>query len=354
MHIIKTKDLVGNEILAKPVVSKTDVVLICKGTVLKKDYIPKLCELGIDFVVVEDLYREDFSLDADVLSREVFENTRSVVKNLLEQHVYKQSRGLAKLCDVAEEIIQNILLEKELLEKVTEIRQKSTDLYSHSINVCALSTLLALKLSMDKKKVEEVAKGSILHDVGLRYISVEYENIEIEEMEPLDAKEFKKHVIYGYEAVREDEWLSDLPKKIILHHHETSDGGGYPFKMKSNRTSEEIKVVAVCDAFDRKISGIGCKKASVQEIIEYFRIQRNREFDAKIADAFVNIVALYPVGTKVYTSEGEVAFVIKQNKEFTDRPVLMIIEDKNGEPISPPRELDLLKALNVFINERKA
>lgn len=351
MHIVKTKDLMGNEILAKHVVSKTDTVLISKGTVLKKDYIPKLKELGIDFVVVEDQLITDLSIDIDIIRREVFENTRSAVKNLLEQHVYKQSRGLSKLCDIAEEIIQSILSEKELLEKLTEIRQESTDMYSHSINVCALSTLLALKLNMDMKKVEEIAKGSILHDVGLRYISVEYQNIDLLEMLPTDAKEFKKHVIYGYEAVREDEWLSDISKKIILHHHETSDGTGYPFKMKSNRTSDEIKVVAVCDAFDRKLSGIGCRRSSVHEIIEYFRIQRNREFDSKIVDILIGIVALYPVGTKVFTNEGEVGFVIKQNKDFTDRPILMIIEDKNGEPVSPPRELDLLKALNTFIRE---
>lgn len=351
MHIVKTKDLMGNEILAKHVVSKTDAILICKGTVLKKDYIPKLSELGIDFVVVEDQIAEDLSLDMEVLQKDVFENTKSVVKNLLEQHVYKQSRGLSKLCDISEEIIQNILSEKMLLERLTEIRQESTDMYSHSINVCALSTLLALKLSFDRKKVEEIAKGSILHDIGLRYISVEYENVELTEMQPNDAKEYKKHVIYGYEAVREDEWLSDLSKKIILHHHETSDGTGYPFKLKSNRTSEEIKVVAVCDAFDRKLSGIGCKKVSVQETIEYLKIHRNSEFDSKIVDVIISIVALYPVGTKVYTNEGEVGFVIKQNKDFTDRPILMIIEDKDGELVSPPRELDLLKALNTFIRE---
>lgn len=349
MHIVKTKDLVGNEILAKHVLSKTDVVLISKGTVLKKDYIPKLCELGIDFVVVEDQITEDLSVEADVLKKEVFENTKSVVKNLLEQHIYKQSRGLSKLCNVAEDIIENILSEEELLERLTEIRQESTDMYSHSVNVCALATLLSLKLNLDRKKVEEIAKGSILHDIGLRYITVEYENIDILEMEPNDAKEFKKHVIYGYEAVREDEWLSDLSKKIILHHHESSDGNGYPFKMKSNRTSEEIKIVAVCDSFDRKLSGIGCKKATVHETIEYFKIQRNREFDAKIVDMLISIVALYPVGTKVHTNEGEVGFVIKQNKEFTDRPILMIIQDKKGEPVAPPRELDLLKSLNVFI-----
>ena len=349
MHIVKTKDLVGNEILAKHIVSKTDVVLISKGTILKKDYIPKLSELGIDFVVVEDQILEDLSIEADVLKKEVFENTKSVVKNLLEQHVYKHSRGLSKLCDVAEDIIENILSEEALLERLAEIRQESTDMYSHSVNVCALSTLLALRMNFDRKKVEEIARGSILHDIGLRYVSVDYENIELTDMDPNDVKEYKKHVIYGYEAVRECEWLTDLSKKIILHHHEASDGSGYPFKMMSNRTADEIKIVAVCDAFDRKLSGIGCKKISVHENIEYFRIQRNREFDAKVIDMFISMVALYPVGTKVFTNEGEIGFVIKQNKEFTDRPILMIIQDKNGEPVAPPRELDLLKSLNVFI-----
>ncbi len=48
-------------------------------------------------------------------------------------------------------------------------------------------------------------------------------------MIPEDALEYKKHTIYGYSSIQEEEWLTDVVKEIILLHHEQIDGNGFPF-----------------------------------------------------------------------------------------------------------------------------
>ena len=67
------------------------------------------------------------------------------------------------------------------------MRNLSTDMYTHCINVCALSTIMALRLKMSERQVRNISIGAILHDIGLRYIKVPYMNTNETYMNTKDA-----------------------------------------------------------------------------------------------------------------------------------------------------------------------
>lgn len=351
MHVINTKDLKGNEILAKDIVNNSDIVLICKGTVLKKEYKIKLLQLGIESVIIKDQIDSGKYAYLSEEKLNIIDSTKSLVKNLIEQHIYRDTINITKLCDTIQSIITDMICEDEIFEQIINVKQESADLYTHSVNVCILSTLVALKLKLAAEKVLDIARGSMLHDIGLRYVTTVYENVNIDLLSEKARKEYKKHVLYGYEAVANLVTLSAGSKKIILHHHETFDGKGFPFRLKGDRMPYEAKIVAVCDAFDRKRTGIGETKTKINEIIEYLKIHKNILYDDDLVELLLSIVAVYPIGTKVLTNENKIGIVIRQNKSFSERPVVMLIEDDRGMPINPPREMDLLKVLNVYIKD---
>ena len=107
---------------------------------------------------------------------ETTNNSRKVVKNVLEKHIYKHNQDLKILGLEAERIIESVLSEPEVINNITEIRNLSTDMYTHCINVCSLSTIMALRLKMSDKQVKNVSMGAMLHDIGLRYIKTPYMN----------------------------------------------------------------------------------------------------------------------------------------------------------------------------------
>lgn len=65
----------------------------------------------------------------------------------------------------------------------------------------------------------------------------------------------------------------------------------------------------------------------------------------------MNFTAVYPVGTHVMTNEGEIGVVIGQNKNFQDRPILRIIQDKDGKMIKKEVIKNLVKIQNLFIEK---
>ncbi len=348
MKLEKVKNLTGGECLGKPIVLGINQMLMYEGTYLKKEYIDKLMELGIEEVYIFENDVPDEKPD-EIIKEEVRTVCKEKVKAVLEKHIYKDNFGLSEISDTAEEIIENILEKEEVIEKVYEIRERSADIYDHCVSVCALSILTALKMNMPQNIVYDLGIGSLIHDLGLRYISVPYTNIPIDSLSPENLFEYKKHTVYGFSSVEKESWMSDVAKKILLFHHERLDGSGFPLKLKN--ISTENRIVSVCDTFDELICGIGCERVKVQEAIEYLKTYKDVYFDGKVIDIFLDFIAAYPSGTKVRTNEGEIGMVIGQNEHFTERPILRMLFDKDGNAYKKKVIINMVEVHHIFIEE---
>lgn len=344
----KIDDLVGNEVVAKPLMTWDYQIILPEGATIRPDYIQKLKELGI----IEVWIKEESSISNNeivILKNEVESTVKQKVKDILERHTYHNNEELIELSATAEDIVCSIVEEEKVVERIYDIRQRSADLYEHSVSVCSMAILTALKMNLEKEKISEIGVGCLLHDIGLRYETISFSNIRVEDMNERDQSEYKKHPVYGYNALRDEKWLSETSLKIILFHHERLDGAGYPIKTRD--IPLECRIVNVCDAFDEMICGIGCERAKVYEAIEYLKNFKNTKFDDKIVDMFLSFTAVYPIGTHIITNEGEVGIVIRQNKGFQDRPVIRIIRDKNDMELRKEVIKDLVKVHNIFIEK---
>ncbi|MDE6220226.1 MAG: HD domain-containing protein [Lachnospiraceae bacterium] len=284
-----------------------------------------------------------------ILRDDVEEQVKSKIKDILEMHIYQQTEGLEKIADAAQSVITDILEEEEVVEKVYDVKERSADIYEHSLQVCTIATLISLKLGLTKKQVYDVSIASLIHDLGLRYLVVRYEDQDINLLPARDQEEYKKHPIYAYTAIKNETWLSDTAKEIVMNHHEKKDKSGYP--LGTDLVSRMTQIVGVCDEFDELICGIGKSRVRVHEAINNIRNYSGIWYDSDIVDAFLQLIAVYPFGSKVRTNRGEIGIVMRQNLHFPERPVLRIVEDKYGQAIHAELVVDLIKDTTVVIQE---
>lgn len=392
MKLVTVEDLREGDIIASDVLLEDYTVVLSKGTVIKTQYIDKLRELEVFTVYIEERQEKEevktppkLSVTAKkteeklpvtptstaktpapqtppqkktkklsmekvtILRDDVEEQVKNKIKDILEMHIYQQTEGLQKIAETAQNIITDILEEEEVVEKVYDVRERSADIYEHSLQVCTIATLIALKLGMNKKQVYDISVGSLIHDLGLRYLVVRYEDQDINLLPAKDQEEYKKHPIYAYTAVKNETWLSDNAKDIILNHHERKDKSGYP--LGTDLVSRMTQIVGVCDEFDELICGVGKARVRVHEAINNIRNYSGIWYDSDIVSAFLQLIAVYPVGSRVKTNRGELGIVMRQNPHFPERPVLRIIEDKYGQAIHAEIIVDLIKDTSVVIQQ---
>lgn len=340
----------GNETLAKDIISEYDTLLMPVGTCLKKEYVEKLKELHVDYIYVEDELAEGVE-DKEITENMIKEQCQEIVKKTLERYIQGGNQELERLKEVAQEIVYDLLEQPEIMFNMSGVRQRIESAYSHSVNVCALSVFLGLRMNLSERKIHEIAVGSLLHDIGYNNVTVNFKNRKYEELSEKEKKEMKMHVVYGFSDVEYETWVSKEAKEIILNHHERVDGSGYPMHLTGDRMRIGTKIVAVCDEFDRLVYGNFSIPMKVHEAIEYIVAQAGTKFDLTVVKIFNESVAAYPNGTMIITNDDELGIVLRQNQNYPTRPVIRLIKNKNGEKYKDWVEKNLKREFTLFIKD---
>jgi putative nucleotidyltransferase with HDIG domain len=125
---------------------------------------------------------------------------------------------------------------------------KETSGGGHSRRVAQFALLAANELALSKDAKLNIEYAAILHDVGKLCIADAILNKE-EALTDNEWKIIKKHPVIGYNMLRDIPFLKEAAK-LILHHHERYDGGGYPQGLHMKTIPLGARLIAVADAFD--------------------------------------------------------------------------------------------------------
>ena len=346
MKTISVSELTGGEYLAKPVKLEDNQTLFYEGTCLYMKHIEALVSANISEVVIFEPTVLS-PREKKVIREQLKTDCSRKMRNVMEQYV-TYDNSIKEISETANEIVEDMFSREEVVDRVYDIRERNADLYDHSVMVASLSILTALKMNLSQWEVYDIGVGSLLHDMGLRYLSTPYQDVDVEkEFDPESLFEYKKHTLYGFSSVEKETWMSNESKKIILFHHERLDRSGFPFKQIVMPIG--VRIVAIADAFDDILCGIGVKRGNVRQALEYIRNGKDKLFEGRIVDYFLEFIAAYPVGTTVVTNKGDEAIVIEQNEHFTDRPKIRLIKDHTGKPYEDEKLIDLLENDDISI-----
>jgi GAF domain-containing protein len=100
----------------------------------------------------------------------------------------------------------------------------------------------------------------------------------------------KRHPAAGVDIVGPIEFLEQV-KRVILHHHERYDGGGYPDGLSGEEIPAGARILAVVDAYNSMISERPYRGAmSREEALEELRRSSGSQFDPKVVEKFIEVV----------------------------------------------------------------
>lgn len=279
--ILKSIDeLNGGEVLAEPIILENTTIPI--GTVIKTEYIPLLKSMDVLTVTIENHEETSDSIIEESRFVDYVERTRKIMEN----HIYQSNHSLRKFEVIANEIIKEV---EELPEdKEIHVTERNADLFEHTIMVTLFSVLIGKRLKLDRKRLYHIALGALLHDIGIRYITVTCESVDMKEMDAVKVFELKKHTILGYSALDGESWIPDISRKMILSHHERIDGSGYPMRQKNQEI--ECRIIQVCDAFDCALSAMECKRMSLNETVDMLKETAGKGLDEGVVKELLDIM----------------------------------------------------------------
>jgi len=352
MRIVSVSKLQGNEILGKQIFDDSGRVLLNAGTKLNPLYIDKLKHMEIESIYVDDAISKEVTIE-ETISDKTRQMSKAALKSTADSFCHEGRADNDSILKSVNLILNEITSKKNALLNVSEMRSNDNTIFSHSVNVCVLSSIIGLHLGYNMLRIKDVSVGAILHDIGkIKILNDKKAISEFKSKNELDRHIKLMHPKIGYDILGNENFCSTFSKVAVLMHHEKVDGTGYPLKLKGSDINEIAQLVSICDTFDNLINGSDNQPAKpVYEALECISAMSGSSFDSNIVKTFIMNIASYPSGSGVILNTNEKCLVVRQNNSMPMRPVLKVIYDKTGNLITEPYEIDMLKELTLFITD---
>lgn len=159
----------------------------------------------------------------------------------------------------------------------------------HAARVAKLSTLIAAEMGLPAADVLLVSEAGLLHDIGK--IGIDRELLKKEgPFTRAERLEIERHSESGWRILSNSDEYARLAD-VILYHHESPDGTGYPRGIRGEEIPLPSRIIAVAEAFDAMTSPSSYRKAvSWEEAARELRSKTGTQFDANVVSVFVDKV----------------------------------------------------------------
>jgi putative nucleotidyltransferase with HDIG domain len=225
---------------------------------------------------------------------------------------------------LVEEISGSVSRNPGALISLARLKTADDYTYMHSVAVCALMIALAKQLGLDEAQTRSAGIAGLLHDLGKAVMPMEVLN----KPGKLTDAEFaiiKSHPEEGHRMLLASTGVDPVALDVVLHHHEKTDGSGYPKHLTAMQISQFAKMGAVCDVYDAITSNRPYKAGwdpseSIRRMAEWTK----GHFDPLVFQAFVKSLGIYPIGSLVQLKSGRIGVVIEQAEKSLLTPCIKV------------------------------
>jgi HD-GYP domain-containing protein (c-di-GMP phosphodiesterase class II) len=157
-----------------------------------------------------------------------------------------------------------------------------------------------------------------------------------------EAEMVHKHVAHGLEILERTPGLPDKIVEIVATHHERHDGSGYPKGLAGEMIPIYGRIMGLVDSYN----AMTCVRPHAQTrsphnaVAELYKL-RDTLFQAELVEQFIQTCGIYPTGTLVELSTGEVGVVVSVHSLKRLRPSVMLLLDADKLPLSSFQTVDL-------------
>ena len=244
--------------------------------------------------------------------------------------------GVRRCRRLAQNIVDVIKEDAALMIGLTTLKGYDDYTYAHSVNVALLATCLGKHIELSDISLEHLTICGLFHDLGKidvpRKILFKHGALTDGEWELM-----KAHPVMGVRKILMLNATPSLRSRIILgpfEHHLNPDMTGYPRTLFMGHMSLLGKILRIADVYEALTAERGYRPRSFlpDEALKIMWGSAGKSFDTILLKRFIHMMGIYPIGSVVELSDGNIGLVMDYPDE-TERTlplVLLLVNDEKG------------------------
>lgn len=288
-------------------------------------------------------YPQTRTMEAELpRARQTLGRSEDVLKAVVHDIKGGRIPQIGEVASAVDDMVSSMVDNPDALLWVGRLRDEDVNTYNHGVKVALYLIALGRQLGFPRKELGELGMVGMLADVG----KIKLPRALLDKPGMLTPSEYsmiKEHVQLGIDAMRD---AGNLPAEVetgIAQHHERLDGSGYPNALKGDQISLYGRMAAIADSFAALITPRAYANPSApQDALMNLYEWAGTSFHEPLVEQFVQAVGVFPVGSLVELSSGEVAIVVAHNRVRRLEPRVLVLTWSDKTPLSQPIERDLL------------
>lgn len=267
--------------------------------------------------------------------------SKEAVISMFQEARMGRSVDIGGAKQLVEEISDSVARNPGALISLARLKTVDDYTYMHSVAVCAMMVGLAKQLGLDEEQTRVAGMAGLMHDLGKALMPMAVLN-KPGKLTDAEFNIIKTHPTEGHRMLLTGSNVHPLVLDVCLHHHEKTDGSGYPGHLRADEISLFAKMGAVCDVYDAITSNRPYKSGwdpaeSLRKMAEW----SNGHFDGKVFQAFVKSLGIYPIGSLVRLTSGRLGVVVEQTGKSLTMPCVKVFFSTKSNMRIVPEVIDL-------------
>jgi len=285
----------------------------------------------------EELSPEPDEEDPKERAKRDYSSVLASFKEVAGKVANQKRAGMRKIIRVTQTMVTNLLEDDEIYSAISTLRIFDDYTFTHSVNVAILAMCLGKRIGLSRRLLERLGLCGLFHDLG----KIEVPHEILNKPGKLDDQEFKQmeeHSLNSARLIIKLRASSDRKAKILLppfEHHLKYDLSGYPHTNWQKPLSLFGRILTIVDVYDAITSPRVYRKSTMSPDRALGLILEGAEetFDPILVKVFINMLGVYPVGTLLRLSTGELALVTKTPQQKSERRPLvgLMLSDNKGD-----------------------
>ena len=298
---------------------------------------PKSNEVSLQVVERE---QEAFRKELKV-ARKIHHRTRGYIDQLLDDVRLGNSLDTDTARELVGEMADNISRSPNAMLWLTHMKKRDEYTSIHCMNVCILALTFGRTMGLERKQLDMLGLGALLHDIGKMHVPLEILN----KPGRLTDEEFdivKSHSMSGYNLLRQKQDMPGEVLDIVRSHHERINGRGYPDGLTADFIGLLVQITSIVDVYDA-ITSDRCYHDGIapHDALKNMFDWAGDNFDADLVEKFIRCLGIYPIGSMVELNTGHIGIVVSASEKARLRPIILVVINRNGERYDIPRLLNL-------------
>jgi len=253
-----------------------------------------------------------------------------MLKKAFKELFDERPSAVGKLNIVCERIIEICSNDPDACIAAIHLYSKDPSPEEYALYYAILCAIMSPKLGLSETQNKQLILAALTANIALQPY-LEKLNTFKSQLTDKQRTLVQRHPEQSIELLAKVGINDEVLFKIIIQHHETVDGTGYPREISESELLQQAKLLSVCEHYVALVSKRAYReKSKTNEALREVYRRASKDATETLYLIFIKTLSVYPPGTFVRLKNNEVAVITKRPSKDESYQMKAILSPRGG------------------------